>query len=156
MKKLLLAFFLSLLTTVSYSDVPKLLHYQGHLNDGQGIALGETHKLSFRLYDAEIQGNFLWKQDFQAVEIVNGNFAVLLDVSTASPALTFNQPYWLSIEVDDDGEMTPRQQIASSAYSINAQTVNGIPASEKEQEKKRGQRKEQGKGKKTGGDRQKG
>ncbi len=129
MKKLLLAFFLSLLTTVSYSDVPKLLHYQGHLNDGQGIALGETHKLSFRLYDAEIQGNFLWKQDFQAVEIVNGNFAVLLDVSTASPALTFNQPYWLSIEVDDDGEMTPRQQIASSAYSINAQTVNGIPAS---------------------------
>ncbi len=111
------------------ADVPKLLHYQGNLTDSQGIALGEARKLTFRLYDAEIQGNLLWKQDFNEVEIVNGNFAVLLDVSTASPALTFNQPYWLSIEVDDDGEMTPRQQIASSAYSINTQTVNGIPAS---------------------------
>lgn len=129
MKKLLLTFCLFLFVALGHADVPKLLHYQGHLNDSQGIALEGNHKLSFRLYDAQVQGNRLWQESFNPIGVTNGNFAVLLDVSTATPALTFNQAYWLSIEVDDDGEMSPRQQIASSAYSINAATVNGIQAS---------------------------
>ncbi len=129
MKRIFLTIFLLLSAVFGYADVPKLLHYQGQVNDGQGIPLDGSHKLSFRLYDAQVQGNLLWQESFNPVAVTKGNFAVLLDVGTAAPALTFNQSYWLSIEVDDDGEMTPRQQIASSAYSINTSTVNGIPAS---------------------------
>ncbi len=119
--------FLFFLTT-AHAEVPKLLHYQGHLVDGQGMPLQGAHQLTFRVYRQDAGGSVLWSQVFPQARMEDGNFAVLLDVGT-DPSLTFNESYWLSIAVDADSEMTPRQQIASSAYSINAQTVNGIPAS---------------------------
>ncbi len=115
--------------SVTHAEVPKLLHYQGHLVDSQGLPLQGAHQLTFRVYKQDAGGEVLWSQVFPQAQMAEGNFAVLLDVGTANPALTFNESYWLSIAVDADSEMTPRQQIASSAYSINADTVDGIQAS---------------------------
>lgn len=111
------------------AEVPPLLHYQARLQDTQGRPLQGKHKLTFRIYDAQVQGNLLWTQILPAVNIEEGNLAAMLDFSTPKQELTFNEPYWLSIEIENDGEMTPRQLVAVSAYALNADRVNGISAS---------------------------
>lgn len=129
MKRLTFILLLFCSLTTAQAAVSPLLHYQGQFRDRQGMPLQGSHKLTFRIYDAEIQGNLLWIQIFPVVNIEEGNFVVLLDVSTADPPLTFNAPYWLSIAVDETAEMTPRQRIASTFYTMNAATVDGIQAS---------------------------
>jgi hypothetical protein len=40
--------------------------------------------------------------------------------------LPFDVPYWLSLEVNSDGEMSPRQQITSVGYAIHAEVADSI------------------------------
>lgn len=115
--------------TMAQAAVPPYLHYQGHLVDEQGIPLQGNHALTFKIYDAQAQGNLLWAQVLPAVNMEEGDFTVVLDISIANPPLTFTIPYWLSIAVDGGREMAPRQPIASSAYTLSTDSLNGIRAS---------------------------
>ena len=65
----------------------------------------------------------LWTEPHENVTITNGIFNVLLGGITALD-LSFDEDYWLSVEVNTDGEMSPRTRLASVGYAHKAETAD--------------------------------
>lgn len=100
-------------------DIPRTIRFQGILRDSEGSLLeGEEFKLTFRLYDKETEGALLWEET-QTLSIEGG----ILDAELGSEQpldLPFDRQYWLSIEVETDGEMTPRFKLTTVPYAIRS------------------------------------
>lgn len=128
----LLIFLLTGLGGSSFAEIPRLIHYQGRLTEADGQPLVGEHTVRFRLYDAASGGTVLWEEhhtvNFESVD--NGVFSILLGSLTSFSALDFTQPFWLSIEVDGEGEMQPRQRLAAILYAISADTLDGLEATQ--------------------------
>ncbi len=124
-------FFLThylLLTAHCVAAVPPLIHYQGRLTEANQAPLAGAHTVTIRIYDAETGGASLW-QETHPITLTSqdrGIFSVLLGSLNSFGALTFNQPLWLSIEVDGEGEMSPRQRFTAVGYAINTDTLDGL------------------------------
>lgn len=144
---LLLALNGILLASLSAQTVPLFMNYQGRVTDSTGAGLGtptpENRKIVFRIYDAATAGNLLWTEE-QTVTIGNGVFSVLLGqgipfAAESKPAIDTvfsgaGSTRFLGITVDNgdgtingsDTEVSPRQQITSTAYSFHAATAGSI------------------------------
>jgi hypothetical protein len=135
MKKLKI--FILLLITIStlafsaflYAAIPHFINFQGKAVDkATGIPLDGTYSLTFRIYNHEIAGDpdaagdpyRKWKEVHSGAQIANGIFHVLLGSATTLD-LPFNEDYWISVEVNTDGEMTPRTRLASGGYAYKAE-----------------------------------
>ncbi|PIQ89934.1 MAG: hypothetical protein COV72_00475 [Candidatus Omnitrophica bacterium CG11_big_fil_rev_8_21_14_0_20_42_13] len=113
------------MVTSAYTAVPRLIRFQGKVTDTQGAPLNGSYNITFRVYDAASGGALLWSETQSAIPVNNGVFTVLL--GNVNPLnLAFDIPYWLSMEVNNDGEMSPRQQIASVGYAIRAEVADSI------------------------------
>ena len=112
--------FLLLYVTYGWSAIPQKITFQGMLTDGAGEALNGDHTLTFKLYESEGSTDPLWSET-QTVPVVEGVFnAILGNVTPLS--LPFDATYWLGITVGGS-ELSPRVQLTSSPYSLNAFTV---------------------------------
>jgi len=118
------------------SSVPPLINYQGQLTDASGNPQTGTKKLEFNIYDASSGGNKVWgPQTFNGIPLIGGRFNVMLGSTDAGgnallSAFGANSRF-LGIKVDNGTEITPRQQILSTPFAINAQNsenaINGVP-----------------------------
>jgi len=81
--------------------------------------------MTFRLYNADTGGIPLWEESHTAVPVEDGLFHVLLGSIEPIPVsvLVENSILWLGITVGADGEMVPREQVASVPYAMIASTV---------------------------------
>jgi len=82
----------------------------------------------FRLYDAASGGVPLWEEQWtgsNGVAVSDGLFNVMLGSLTAIPenVITGNGTLWLGITVGTDDEMTPRVQLGSVPFAVQALTV---------------------------------
>lgn len=111
-----------LMTTFVYAVVPHLIRFQGKVTDKSGAPLTGSYNITFRVYNAEAGGTLKWSETQTAVPVNNGIFTVLLGNVTPLD-LPFDESYWLSMEVNNDGEMAPRQQLSSVGYAIHAETA---------------------------------
>jgi hypothetical protein len=107
--------------------IPSTINYQGYLTDQNGASVDGTVSATFRIYDSDTNGTLLWNET-QSLNVVNGVYSVELG-SITPLALTFEIPYWLTIEVEADGEMTPRQALSSVGYALNADRLDGVDSS---------------------------
>jgi hypothetical protein len=98
-------------TTITSGAIP----IQGRLTDASGTPLEGTYNLTFRLYDVESGGTPLC-DDTNAVSFENGLFSSFVD--DCYNDLT-GQQVWLGVEVESDGEMTPRQPIYAIPYALS-------------------------------------
>jgi hypothetical protein len=99
-------------------SIPRLFSYQGKLTDTTGAPLPDgTYNLTFRLYNQETGGSPIWTES-QTVEIKNGLFSVLLGSVTPIASLPEDGNLFLSLQVENDTELSPRLRIVSSAYSF--------------------------------------
>ncbi len=108
------------------ADIPRKIHYQGRITKtSNGPIAPGTYRFTFRIYDSETGGTPLWTET-QTVEIdQTGYFS--LNLGEVTPLeLDFTKPYWLSVEVNDDGEMSPRLPLLSVGYSINSDELDGL------------------------------
>ena len=111
----------------------KEFNFQGRLTnpDGTNVADG-TYDMIFRIYNAPSDGIVLWKEYHTGgnkVTVEDGVFNVNLG-SINEINLNFNSGvYYLGIEVNGDGEMTPRRRIGGTGYSLNTERVYGVPGS---------------------------
>lgn len=103
--------------------VPTLMSYQGILKDSSGNFLTGTYSMTFRVYSASTGGTALWTETQSSVSVASGKFSVQLGSVTALN-LTFNQDYWLSLQVGTDAEMSPRIKLTSAGYAYMAENVN--------------------------------
>lgn len=123
-----LAFLLSILALVSlalvsWAEIPKTMSYQGKLTDADGDPVVDgDYELTFSIYDVAESGTALWTELHSPVAVVNGIFNVILGSGTPLD-IAFDEQYWLGIAVAPNPELTPRVQLTSAAYSLNARSV---------------------------------
>lgn len=137
--KLSLILALPLLTAQlasAQSSVPSAISYQGRVADAAGVLIGDAapvnRKVTLRIYDQATATTPLYAEE-QTVTINKGVFSVLVGQglqvgSEPRPAIAtvFNgSERFLGVTVDDGGaapdpEITPRQQIVSTAFAFTA------------------------------------
>ena len=119
----LLTASLVLMSQSGLSQIPQTMSYQGVLANADGTAVADgVYSLTFRLYIAGIGTTAKWQETHSSVPVIDGLFNVFLgSVEVLTPS--FDKQYWLGISVDGGAELEPRIQLASSPYSLNAQSV---------------------------------
>jgi len=113
----LLAF---LLLVGCVSGVPQTFSIHGKLSNSSGALVG-SYSINFSLYNVYSGGASLWNNVYS----VNTNSAGVYDVVLKDVDLPFSEQYYLGINVEGDGEMVPRMNLTSSAYSFRAGSVLG-------------------------------
>jgi len=131
------------------SKVPSLISYQGNITSAAGVPIGaaapENRVLTFRFWNHPTDTaaeNRLYSES-QTVTLLNGDFSVLIGngtpVTNEENLLTMagvfsSKEVFLGITVDDgdsgtaDPEMSPRQQIATTAFAFRATVAEGVDA----------------------------
>src|SRR3989339_532852 len=116
-----------LASTVLATTVPNYLGYEGQLTNSADTLLTGTYDMTFRIYESSTGGTAVWTETQNDISVSNGYFSVNLGEITALD-LTFDRPYWFSLEVASDGEMTPRTQINTVGYSYASEISFGTYA----------------------------
>jgi len=119
--------------SLAFASVPRTIHYQGKLTEPDGSPLTGDHTVTLRLYDTATGGAKLWEEAHQLslVRDDNGVFSVILGGTTPFPStMVFNAPLWLTIEVDGQGEFSPRQPLSAVSYAINADLLDGLDSTQ--------------------------
>ena len=102
--------------------------YQGRLADADGTPITDTVNMEFRLYDVASGGIFLWEELWtgsNSVEVSDGLFNVMLGSLDPIPqsVITEHDSLFLGITVGTDDEMTPRVQLGTVPFAVQALTV---------------------------------
>ena len=108
------------------AQVPHLIRYQGQAVDSKGVTLEGPYTLIFRLYDAETGGAKLWEEPQANVLLEGGHFSVLLGQVASLDAMDWSKPCWLSVQVNSDPELAPRQRITSVPLAVRAESAERL------------------------------
>ena len=125
--------FSCLTSSASFADVPREVAYQGFLANAVGEPVhcpdadacpDMSFNLVFRLYDAAADGDAFWEETHNNVFIKNGHFQVVLGSATALEPSVFTTDAFLGIELNEQGEMAPRQKLLSSVLTLKAEEAD--------------------------------
>jgi len=93
------------------------INFQATLKDTADMPLNGQYTFTFKLYEAEAEGEPIWEETQPDTTIEDGNLKV--ELGSITPLnVPFDKQYWLSIAVESDEEMTPRFKLATVPYSI--------------------------------------
>jgi hypothetical protein len=103
------------------ASFPETLNYQGRLRLTSGAAVADgPHSLAVALYTTPTGGTSIWSEAITGVQTKDGLFNVQLGKLTPLSGLNWDQPYYLGVDADGDGEMTPRTPLAMAPYAYRA------------------------------------
>jgi hypothetical protein len=122
LQRLILSLAFALQGPIAIAAPPHTINYQGYLTNTVGAPVNGTMGMTFKFYNVESGGSFLYSE-LQSVIITNGNFNVVLGSPTPIP-LPFDAPYWITVTITGDPEMSPRQPLASSPYAFRAAALD--------------------------------
>jgi len=114
----------------------RILSFQGRVTTTGGTPIGTLVDMQFRLYDSEDDlgtNNLLWESPTCQIDPdVDGVFSTILGQECGglidSSVFTENSEVWLEIQVATE-TLKPRQRIATVAYALNSETLQGFPPS---------------------------
>lgn len=132
--------------THAATTVPTKMNFQGRLTNSSGNILSDgSYNMTFRLYTASSGGSAVWTEAHDTtnrVTVTNGLFSVQLgSVVPLSASLFASGSLYLEVELPSpatatcstagcasytEGPMTPRNQVATSAYAYNSETLDGL------------------------------
>ncbi len=115
----------------------RYLSFQGRLTDSSNTPLDEIINFQFKLYDSvgsgtpPTGGTLLWDSGTCPIDPdEDGIFNTILGLDCgseiASSVFSENSQVWLQITVGSE-TLSPRIQIATVAYALNAETLQGFP-----------------------------
>ncbi len=99
---------------------------QGRLTNSGGIPLNGVYTITFRIYDTSSDVTPLCTDPDPGISVVNGLFKSNMD--NCSDYITGDSVY-LGVEVNSDGEMSPRESIRPVPYAISLMPGAVISAS---------------------------
>jgi hypothetical protein len=110
-----------------FGAVPQAMSLQGRLTNPSGTPLHGTYSLTFTIYDDPVlsaPGNVKWQETHPSVNVTDGLFNVLLGAGTPAVPLTASvlssSNRYLGVKVGADPELSPRAQLTSTGYSLQA------------------------------------
>jgi hypothetical protein len=107
--------------------VPTTIGFEGFLADsnGQPLTTG-TYSITFSIYNVATGGTALWSETKQ-VQVTSGLYATTLG-TTNNPVFlnSLNDVRWIGVAVSGGAEVTPRTQILSVPFAINADSANKV------------------------------
>ena len=111
-----------LLSACVVASVPPMISYQGKLMQPSGASVPDgAYAIQFAIYDLPTGGTALWSEPNPSVQVKNGLFSVLIGSINNLPGNIFdNAERYFALKVGTDPEMTPRQKIATVAFSFRA------------------------------------
>jgi len=108
---------------ISYQEainIPKMFSYQGKITDTLGNPIPDSiYSLTFRLFTQPTGGSPFWNET-QEVEVRNGLFSVFLGAVNPIESVPSLGTIYLSLQIGNQPELTPRLRIVSSPYSYIA------------------------------------
>jgi len=112
----------------------RYLSFQGRLTNQFGSPIGDSRNIVFQLYDASDALSSIWSSGSCPIDPdEDGIFSTLLGSDCGSEidssVFSENPEVWLGVTVAGDDEASPRIQIATVAYALNAETLQGFPIS---------------------------
>ncbi len=145
---------ISLLVYFAFSRVsavtttPTTMNFQGRLLDSSGVARPDgLYNMQFRLYTVSSGGTAVWtetRETTNRVQVTGGLFSTRLGAVTPIPASLFasgNLFFEITMATPAtatcstaacaawEAAMTPRHTLATSAYAMNAETLDGLDSS---------------------------
>jgi hypothetical protein len=122
--------------SVHAAGVPALISYQGRLTNNSGSLLTGTYYFRFSIWDASANGNQLWPSgnatpSSTQATLQEGVFNMNIgSADTLNFDFNTNSDIYLQVEVSSNGSsfdppLSPRQRIASTAFSQLAGAVSG-------------------------------
>ena len=87
---------------------------QGRLTNSSGLPINGSYTLTFRIYDEYSGGTALCQDDASDVDVDHGLFSTYM---IAYGCEIDGRQLYLGVEVEDDGEMFPRQYIDNVPYA---------------------------------------
>jgi hypothetical protein len=104
------------------------LNFQGRLLTNTGALVPDgSYNVEFRLYDDPVAGTNFWTETRtggNAMTVRNGYFSVYLgDVTPFGGTIPWDQELWLGMNVNSDGEMTPRFKLSAVPYAFRAGAI---------------------------------
>jgi hypothetical protein len=116
-------FFVLMFLVPAAVAVPQTINYQGYLEDSGGTPVNGTVSMDFAIYNVPTGGTVLWSETQSSVTVTEGAFSVTLGINNAID-LTFDDQYYLGVNVNGDGEMLPRAVLVSVPYAMRAGTAD--------------------------------
>ncbi len=100
------------------------INYQGKLTDDSDVAVSDgNYSIVFSLYTTLTGGANIWTET-QSVAVTNGLFSVMLGTTTSLASVDFDQTLYLGVNVEGDGEMTPRRQLGAVPAAFVAKELS--------------------------------
>jgi hypothetical protein len=101
------------------------LNFQGRLMTSSGALVADgSYNIEFKIYDDETAGSNVWTENRtggSAVTVRNGYFSVYLgEVTPFGASIPWDQELWMTMNVESDGEMTPRFKLTAVPYAFRA------------------------------------
>lgn len=133
-------------TQAVFPDTPTIpnrqLSFQGRLENSSGTPIEDPTDIVFKLYDAEgtgtppSGGTELYSSGTCSIDpdpdgVFNTQIGSTCGSAITSTVFTENQDVWLQVTVGTSPAevLSPRQQIATVAYALNTETIQGFPIS---------------------------
>jgi hypothetical protein len=126
---------LTFFASTAVADVPEHLTYHGNLSTASGEAYTGVVETTFRIFDAETEGQQIWSEDMDAIDVLDGSFTAHLGTFEPLDEVFDGGSYWLEIEIEGQ-TLTPRTAVTSVPYALraanaaDAQTVQGMSPEE--------------------------
>ena len=116
------------MTTSAAAQVPQKLRHQGRLMNDAGEPVTGEKRVTFTLYDSETGGAVLWQAEKQVEFDESGFYAITLggDSNPIEPETLEGGDVYLSIQVGDNPEMTPRHALHTAPFSVIAERARDV------------------------------
>jgi len=114
MKKALLVLVLA---SVIFSQIPRIVTYQGKITDDLGVGINDTVDVIFRIYDSDIAGILFSSNTVYNVPMVKGLFDAQFEPDLTREELSGD----MFLEVEIDGSiLTPRLPVTAAILAMKA------------------------------------
>lgn len=114
-----------LLTAGAVAQIPRTMSFQGTIASGN-VTPNSTPSLTFRIYTSSAGGTAIWQETI-TTQLTARFFSVILGNTSSNPLnISFDQQYWIGITVGSGTEMTPRVQLTSAPYALDAARIGGF------------------------------
>ena len=125
-----------LLIALNTSYAEPTLSYKGMLTDNQQRPLSGPYDVTFRIYGSAQGSDLLWTESHASIPVDRGVFSVLLgQLSDLPQGEGLDGPMFLSIQVENGTELSPRVRISSALraqwaaeaqFAAHADSVDGV------------------------------